>query len=341
MIQVLSRITKWVFVALSSCAFVLIGCVAIETEQQAEITTTRPTIVTTTHLGGMTSPTPEEVVLTTATLKPSPTMVASSTFTPDATQMATAAMLPSPTRVLTPTATPTITPLPTLSIVEEGDFLSMLMANNGGCDLPCWWGVVPGETTSQEGRDMFVSLGVDDWSVAFDNTYATMGLGYPIQNNLHSRDVTVRFELKNDVIQYIRMEAAYKHEDSRTIFRQDWSHYKLSAILDRYGVPSHVRLFHIPNSPYYQLGVSYISLGIEIRYVILPESFESRRVCADMERTDFIYLTLFPPERADEIPGIAPNLDSYDMESWSSVTGLDVESFYNIFIEDAACIETE
>jgi hypothetical protein len=58
-----------------------------------------------------------------------------------------------------------------------------------------------------------------------------------------------------------------------------------------------------------------------------------------MERTDVIYLTLFSPEHADEIPGIAPNLDSYEMESWSAVTGLDLESFYNIFIEDLACVE--
>lgn len=341
MIQVLPRMTERVFIALSCCIFALIGCVATKTGQQAEvIITSRPTTVTTIPLGDMTSSTPEEVGLSTTTLEPSPTIAALPTFTPEATQTVTATIMPSPTRTLTPTATPTITPLPTLSIVEEGNLLSMLMANNGGCELPCWWGVVPGETTSQEGRDKFVSQGIAHWSVTSDNAFATIGLGYPSQDNLsHSQDVFVWFALKNNVTQYIRVEAAYKYKESQNVFRQDWSQYKLSAILDRYGVPSHVRLFHEGNSPYDTIGVSYMSLGIEIRYEILPESFESNRVCADMERTDVINLTLFPPERADEIPGIAPNLDSYEMESWSSVTGLDLESFYNIFIEDLACVE--
>lgn len=341
--QVLPRMTKWVFVTLFVTVGILplMGCIATETEQQAEvITISRPTTVTTTPTDDMVSSTPEEGVLSTATLKPSPTAVASSTFTLEATPMATATMMPSPTRILTPTATPTITPLPTLSIVEEGDFLSMLMASNGGCELPCWWGVVPGETTSQEGRDMFVSQGIDRWSVTSDNTYATMGLGYPSQDNLsHSQDVFLWFELKNNIIQYIRIEAAYKYEESLNVFRQDWNQYKLSGVLDRFGIPSHVRLFHEGNSPYYTLGVSYVTLGIEIRYDILPESLESGRVCADMERTDVIYLTLFPPEHTDEIPGISPNLDSYETESWPAVTGLDLESFYNIFIEDLACVE--
>ncbi len=31
--------------------------------------------------------------------------------------------------------------------------------NNGGCELPCWWGITPGETSWQEVHQRFSPLG--------------------------------------------------------------------------------------------------------------------------------------------------------------------------------------
>lgn len=88
-----------------------------------------------------------------------------------------------PTRVLitttSPNPTPTFTPVATLSIEQEGTLLSSLLANNGGCELPCWWGITPGLTGVVEARDFFVLQGVDDWVESFDGTYALIGFGYP------------------------------------------------------------------------------------------------------------------------------------------------------------------
>jgi hypothetical protein len=74
-------------------------------------------------------------------------------------------MLPStPTSI--PSATPTLmpptwTPLPTLSLGDARNLVANLLENNAGCLLPCWWGIVPGETTWQEAYSMLAPMAID------------------------------------------------------------------------------------------------------------------------------------------------------------------------------------
>ncbi len=57
-----------------------------------------------------------------------------------------------PTKDITKTITPTnLTPLP-----ENGlEAIRLLYKDNGGCELPCWWGIKPGETTIQQFKQRF------------------------------------------------------------------------------------------------------------------------------------------------------------------------------------------
>jgi hypothetical protein len=63
---------------------------------------------------------------------------------------------PYPLVMLTPTSTSTPeatwTPLPTLSSAEAVSRITELLSNNAGCELPCWWGVVPGQTSWNSAR---------------------------------------------------------------------------------------------------------------------------------------------------------------------------------------------
>jgi hypothetical protein len=49
----------------------------------------------------------------------------------------------------------TLTPLPTLSVEEARQRVYDLLHSNAGCHLPCWWGIMPGETSW---NDAFHSL---------------------------------------------------------------------------------------------------------------------------------------------------------------------------------------
>jgi hypothetical protein len=57
-----------------------------------------------------------------------------------------------PTKDITKTITPTnLPPLP-----ENGlEAIRLLYKDNGGCELPCWWGIKPGETTIQQFKQRF------------------------------------------------------------------------------------------------------------------------------------------------------------------------------------------
>ena len=77
---------------------------------------------------------------------------------PIITSSATITLAPSPTPTPLPTATstpvskPTLTHAPrptlgpTLTNDEEQTLVLNLLQENGGCELPCWWGFTPGET---------------------------------------------------------------------------------------------------------------------------------------------------------------------------------------------------
>jgi hypothetical protein len=60
--------------------------------------------------------------------------------------------LPISTITLTSEPTLTWTPLPTLSPGEADVLVMDLLENNAGCQLPCWWGIWPGETTWDEAK---------------------------------------------------------------------------------------------------------------------------------------------------------------------------------------------
>lgn len=60
---------------------------------------------------------------------------------------------PSMTSTITPelkhtstSLSPTWTPLPTLDQADKQRLVSDLLSTNGGCRLPCWWGLIPGKT---------------------------------------------------------------------------------------------------------------------------------------------------------------------------------------------------
>lgn len=242
-----------------------------------------------------------------------------------------------------PTSTPSTTPAPTLLPEQEGFFLSTLLSNDADCELPCWWGVTPGQTREQEARDLFASQGIDNWTLSDD--FRIVGIGYPrMGNSNYFRDVIVRFWVNDNLIQYIGVEGSYRRE-LNSLLVQDWQDYSPAEILNRFGIPSFIELTKVENSPYYRLGLSYELLGIEISYIVPFKVLENgkQEICFNLQSVDFIGLSLYSPEKAEDIPvGIISNrLDNYT--SWETTTGLDKESFQQLLgnINNRPCVEVE
>jgi hypothetical protein len=247
---------------------------------------------------------------------------------------------------LPPTATPTVTPAPTLTLEEEGAFLSELMATNGGCELPCWWGIVPGETETQEARDIFARQGINEWSSDSENSYHQLFLGYPREGDAHYQaDVGIRVFPGYGTIEVINV-LTQKYPLLEERFFQEWQLFSLPAILDRYGSPSYIQFEEIqraePGPLRYYVAISYPELGIEVQYKVFAERLNETtdRVCMNMENVYDLELVLFTADRVENVPvPIIPNLDQYI--SWEDVAGRDSDAFYESFRDpnSSLCVE--
>jgi hypothetical protein len=94
----------------------------------------------------ITAVTPSAMSITvTSSLAPTPTPPATATNTITPTPTATSTI--APTETPSPTPRPTWTPLPTIAPESRPEAYYELLENNGGCELPCWWGFELGATT--------------------------------------------------------------------------------------------------------------------------------------------------------------------------------------------------
>lgn len=106
-----------------------------------------------------------------------PTVVPVATTIPDPTSIVTIQPTNTPTHQIQFTSTPHGTPLPTpaftwtslpilptLSTSGADLLISDLLINNGGCKLPCWWGIMPGETPWNEAYQTLSTFATIDGS---------------------------------------------------------------------------------------------------------------------------------------------------------------------------------
>ena len=148
--------------------FTILLLLALAACQPAPAETPTPTSTT------ILTPTIELSPTITNTITPRPTRTSTLTLTPTITQtlvntytpVPTSTITQTPTITLTPSITPTasITPTPYISpeLYPEdkiASFAAQYYLTNGGCTLPCWWGITPGKTKLHAAADIMVSLG--------------------------------------------------------------------------------------------------------------------------------------------------------------------------------------
>jgi hypothetical protein len=106
------------------------------------------------------NPTPIDNILTsTATL---PEVMKTSTTTPVIFPLITSSITPFPSTTAAPSVIVTITPTRTPRSTLEKNWAQALaygyLKTNGGCLLPCWWGLTPGLTTWDDADSFFSTL---------------------------------------------------------------------------------------------------------------------------------------------------------------------------------------
>jgi hypothetical protein len=211
------------------------------------------------------------------------------TVTPERTMIAS--IEPSLVVPNTPNLTETLTLTPTLATItlspqDAYRELQDLFEDNGGCQLPCYWTIVPGETLWQDASAFLSSLGriygpggtskVASYGVVFD------GVDKPIG------DIAPIFWVENGVVKAIGINSSWVHQDFD---------YSLSGLLKEFGKPDEIWIRPVAESsddqPFYYLVLSYPSKGILVNLLGNAErQDEYLAVCAQ----DIFSRSPFPPQ---------------------------------------------
>jgi len=267
--------------------------------------------------------------------------------TPDDTPVITpgpATIMPIPEITKSPlmvssTNTPfsTITKKPYSSYKEWEENVLRLLNTNGGCKLPCFWGISPGKTSWQSGVEFL--RGIDLFGlkgVTKDGRFPFYSIGISVKNHLLSMVVTI-YKV-NDMVGAIvvEMDGFQKAE----ITKRDWGVYSLKRTLTQLGTPSRILIgLETPHEPpieaaaIYNLWTIYDEFGVNVYYLGSKiEGSNSFEICPEKEK-EIQMLALFL-----RIPGsnIAPPgwNEAIGGDSIEEVSSLTRNQFYNLFTQE-------
>ncbi len=275
-----------------------------------------------------------------ATVPRSPTPVSVLTGTPVLTVTPPRSSTPPTTRTPYPTRTPTSTPLPTLEPGELAAFVLQMLETNGGCELPCWWGITPGETRWE---DMLAYFRQREVNVVGGH----LDVSYPEQDGYRLPILSVEFQQEEDVVQSVRIRQERFGKFMADRFEQIGRRYALDQVLTRFGVPSEVYLTLYVGSPCigagivpaYQMWIVYQHLGIAILYNgYLVNDLGGWLFCPVFYRTGMFGETsvaeilLQAPSSDAPIVSVEPGDDPFVIAgTLTELTGMSLEAFYEAF----------
>jgi len=167
---------------------------------------------------------PTTLVIVTALPSATPTSTVTATFSPSYTPTATY------------TAMPTLTPLPTIPPLQRGQVYTELIKNNGGCDLPCWWGFEPGVTHIKYVDQLYASFAAFINPKEFANGKSRLTALFIDANIENGEQVYHTFRTQDGVL----IEALIDLSDPS---------YHIVPLLQRLGQPSEIWMWTIPE-PY-------------------------------------------------------------------------------------------
>lgn len=209
---------------------------------------------------------------------------------------------PAPTATTEPIATalPSPTVTPTLSEEEALAYFQELFKDNGGCELPCWWGITPGVTTEEE---MVSTLSILD----------TPDVSY-YKNGLNEEVYEYRYEITGSAKEAYPESNTYSARiwiiDGKVAFivtgadnvSEDFD-YTFAGLFSGLDTPSEIRIQPLVDSwqPYYYIEIFNYERGIGISYSDAFEvNGEDLSICFIDAPNGYRYfppgLVLFSPE---------------------------------------------
>lgn len=332
--MILQKLHLFRMIILIGFSILIVGCKTELPRQNDIIPSKTQTVLVVIESPSSTSSDPDGEPTTMASLTPSATVTVS---IPAANNISSTVL---------PTETATTESDPLMTILEESRFLSHLMATNAGCELPCWWGIKPGETRVKDVRDYFATQGAGFWDEDSEGSYAQLVLGYAREGGIEYRpDVLLRLYPGEGEIDAIRVSVD-GYQELGEQFLLDWRRFSISSVLIEYDAPSNIRFEQVPlmepGDVMYLVALAYTDLGAEFEYKFQSEQMNDGtiRVCLDLKNTYQIDVLLYLPVTNNDPPmSFFPDANGYT--SWKDLSGGNEADFLERFSdpESDLCID--
>lgn len=272
--------------------------------------------------------------------------------------------------LLQPTNTPllepsTITPVststlhPTLDAESANELVLQLLKDNSNCQLPCWWGITPSVTTSQDAISFLNSFSsiVTRSSMSIDHG----SIRLQIPNGDGWLSTLVEYESSSSVIDVLVVGASqrigaetggYEEVHGDPAFLKAVRSLTMPEILKSYGSPKEVLISTYSLQPlgwlvYFDIQLFYPEHGFLIAYGTLMEFSNEGYIKGCPSKGD-IAIGLWRPAKylsVNDVPrNIRDNISIFSLSSYlplNEATDMSIQDFYDSFSDDEElCLET-
>lgn len=279
-----------------------------------------------------------------------PQVIDTVTFTVPSTVTSTQTTHPTKTSTFTPIAT--WTPLPRLSPYEVNEKIKELLETNGNCELPCYWGITPGKTVMAEALHFLEPIVFDLNKIGpvvinkngRKHIYNYVKFNYLLPD--HKSSVQIDLTAEDDIVHGITVYP----------FGVDYR-FQIHQVLRALGVPKQIFIGAQQSAPievlppttllldYSDKGVwasyGYIPTKVGENLVICPKPYYEKVSIYDNVGGKLL-LFYSESELSFTIEEYAEPFSGFPPRRIEDVTNMDVEGFYNTFINPnpEVCLET-
>jgi len=237
---------------------------------------------------------------------------------------------------ITNTLEPTLTAIPKATLIPEEarKLVQELLENNGRCELPCWWGIIPGKTTWAEARSF-----LESFSVYIGETgLVRVPLPSPYSNATY---MDHGYSIKNGIVDIIHI---YNYNLA--------PNYYLPKFLEIYGQPSEIWIQTFSQEEIGQQNFTfdlfYGDKGILVEYGTAdPIGDVGGKLQTCLIGLDSPFMYLWSPEKnkmsfQDAKQRFIDTINMPEPMPLFEATGMDVKTFYETFKnpDTDICLET-
>jgi len=260
------------------------------------------------------------------------------TSTLEIEKTATATQRPTWTLSPTPILWVDWTPLPDLTSDKARENLRNLLETNGGCDLPCWWGITPGITTIDQTVNILntISTSMSVKEEVGEVTYLEITFpvpdGYPMFNGQS-------YVFENNISKIIEASAS------------GVTSFQMKNVLNQYGLPSQVMFMGINSRSFggkylFSIDLIYMEKAMLLHYTFEVSATEEYfHICPRYE--DAGSVIIWDKNMNLTIYDLNKHLLTHEFDwTWSKppekAINLSIEEFVETMIDDSqsGCFDT-